>query len=293
MSDAERQASDPQAPDPQAENLWQRACLAMALFAVAPFPLGGVSLRARSGPVRERWLSGLTDLVRPLSSLHKLPTGITDDRLLGGLDLAATLKSGKPLAQRGLLAEADGGILLLAMAERLPAVTAAHVAGALDRGAVLLERDGLTDRLPARFGAVALDEGIEDDEAAPPALLERLAFHLDLTGLSLRDLSPFEVTSEAIQDARDLYRQIPTDEAVLNGLCEAAVALGIASLRAPKFALEAARAAAALDGRPVMDQDDAALAAGLVLAPRATVLPAPPDEALDALDPSPPDSRPT
>ena len=45
------------------------------------------------------------------------------DRLLGGLDLAATLRAGRPMPQRGLLAEADGGVLVLAMAERLAAGT--------------------------------------------------------------------------------------------------------------------------------------------------------------------------
>ena len=39
-------------------------------------------------------------------------------RLLGGLDLAATLHAGRPVAERGMLAEANGGIVLLAMAER-------------------------------------------------------------------------------------------------------------------------------------------------------------------------------
>ena len=46
--------------------------------------------------------------------------------------------------ERGLLAEADGGIVVLAMAERLPPATAARLAAVLDTGEVRLERDGLT-----------------------------------------------------------------------------------------------------------------------------------------------------
>ena len=37
---------------------------------------------------------------------------ITDSRLLGGLDLAATLRAGRPVAERRLLADSDGALLL-------------------------------------------------------------------------------------------------------------------------------------------------------------------------------------
>ena len=60
---------------------------------------------------------------------------------------------------------------------------------------------------------------------------------------------------------------------MLEALCGAAQALGIASLRAPLLALRAARAAAALAGRDRITEEDAALAARLVLGPRATQRP--------------------
>ena len=55
--------------------------------------------------------------------------------------------------------------------------------------------------------------------------------------------------------------------------------MGIASLRAPLLALRASCAAAALAGRDRVAMEDAALAGRLVLAPRATALPAPEQEA--------------
>jgi magnesium chelatase subunit D len=65
--------------------------------------------------------------------------------------------------------------------------------------------------------------------------------------------------------------QVPDD--AIEALCHAALSLGVDSLRAPWLALRAARAAAALDERDTVDDDDLALAARLVLAPRATRLP--------------------
>ena len=75
-------------------------------------------------------------------------------------------------------------LALQAFIERLPAGTAARIAAALDRREVLLERDGLCDRRPARIGVVLLDEGLADDPGVPEALADRLAFDIDLRLIS-------------------------------------------------------------------------------------------------------------
>ena len=59
----------------------------------------------------------------------------------------------------------------------------------------------------------------------------------------------------------------------VEALCTAAAALGIVSLRAPLLAIRVACASAALAGHAAIEQDDIALAARLVLAPRALVFP--------------------
>jgi magnesium chelatase subunit D len=114
---------------------WQRALMAATLFGITPLALG-VRVRARAGAVRERWLAIARELA-PAPWL-RVPHGVGADRLLGGLDLAATLASGKPVLERGLLAAADGGVVVLAMVERLEPRTAALIAAALDRGEVVL-----------------------------------------------------------------------------------------------------------------------------------------------------------
>ena len=68
--------------------------------------------------------------------------------------------------------------------------------------------------------------------------------------------------------------------------CQAAMGLGIDSLRAPLFALRAANVAAASCGRDHATEADVRLAASLVLAPRATHFP-PPDEADEPVDAHP------
>ncbi|CAN5298747.1 magnesium chelatase subunit D [soil metagenome] len=281
-----------------------------ALFAVDPAGLGGVALRARAGPRREAWLADLTALLPTGAPLRRVPLHIGDERLLGGLDLAATLQAGRPIAQRGVLSEADGGVVLLAMAERLSPSTAARLAAVLDTQHVAMERDGLGTRLPTRVGFVALDEGIADDEGLPARLLERLAFHLPLEEVAGRlvidapgagDLARGRLASghralacsrAEVAAAQAALSQVTASEAVIEALCAAALSLGVASIRAPMLALRAAKAAAALNGRREVDDDDAALAARLVLASRATRVPPDARAADEAASQAPPSEPP-
>jgi len=218
-----------------------------------------------------------------------VPPGIADDRLLGGLDLAATLAAGRPVVQRGVLADAHGGVVVLPMAERMTAGAAARISAALDTGELVLERDGFATRMPARFGVVALDESAADDECVPAGLADRLALHLDLAPVAARELDLPVPSRDAVAAARARLPGVRCAPEFVDVLCGAGAALGIASLRGPWFALRAAHALAALRARTEVDADDVAQAAALVLAPRATQVPAdaPPDA-----EPPPQDAQP-
>jgi magnesium chelatase subunit D len=269
---------------------WDDAAVAAALVAIDPAL--GANVRSGAGPVRDQWLALLRELLPASAPVRRIPLAVSDGRLLGGLDLAATLRAGRPIADRGLLAEAGGGIVLLAMAERIATATAARITAALDTKEIILERDGLTLRTALAAGVVALDEGLADDECPPSALLDRLAFHLDFAGIRAdAGIGRWHARGD-IDAARARLPAVRSPDDVLHALCETAFALGIASIRAPLLALRAARAAAALDGRSEVTVDDATLAARLVLAPRATLLPAaaaPPEEAAPGTTPQDPE----
>ncbi|EIC22920.1 magnesium chelatase subunit D [Thiorhodovibrio frisius] len=271
-------AQHPPEPAPaQRPDLWQDACMAAALFAVDPAGVAGLSVRALPGPVRDLWLEMLREFLPPETPLRRIPLHIADGRLLGGLDLSATLRAGRPIAERGLLAEVDGGVVLLAMAERVARSTAAHLSAVLDAGEILLERDGLTARTPTRFGVVALDEGADDDERLPNTLIDRFSLLIDLNPLSWRDVQtlPPDVELADILAARARLPKVRVDDDALDALCGTALALGVDSLRPTLAAVRVARVAAALAGREQLAPEDISLAARLVLAPRATRLPMP------------------
>jgi magnesium chelatase subunit D len=254
-----------------AASVWAEAAIAAQLFAVDPIGTGGVLVRSRAGPVRERWLTMLRRALAP-SHMKHVPLHIADGRLLGGLDLNATLLAGMPVAEMGLLAEADENVLVLAMAERLPSATTVYVTSAIDARETIVERDGLSLRMPARFGVVALDEGLED-EFAPAALCDRLGFHLDLNDIPVRDADEIFIDAREIVSARDRLHTLKADAQQVEALCATAAALGIVSLRAPLLAIRVACTSAALAAHDAIEQEDIALAARLVLAPRALVFP--------------------
>ena len=240
---------------------WQQAVLALRLLAIDP-GLGGVTIRARSGPVRD----ALLNLLDPTAK--RIHPAISDEALFGGLDLSATLTSGHLVEEQGLLAKA--GPMLLAMAERAPVRLAAHLSIALDRTV------GHTMN--------ALDEGAAPDEAVDPTLAARLAFHIDLSDVTLHDVSALptrKAEQPATFPARGGYiaaqgRVLPSmPPEITEQLTQIAAQLGIDSLRAPLFALRAAKAHAILQNRDTLTQDDVEIACALTLAHRATRVPEP------------------
>lgn len=251
---------------------WTNANLALACFALDPAGLGGIWLRARSGPVRDRFMDGLYLAVQGRNP-RRLHPNIGDDALFGGVDLAATLASGKLSRTEGILSQPS--VLILLMAERTTPGLAARLAAALDR------QDGLS--------LVALDEGAEPDETLAGALADRVAIHLDLSDLALGDAPPLAMDPGALAEARALLPRVTLPDTAIAEIAEVAHRLGVRSLRAPLLALAVARAAAALSGESEVDEPDLIVAVELVLAPRATQIPAPPAEEEEE-DPAEPDT---
>ena len=270
-----------------------------------PRGTGGVVLRSGPCPGRDLWISHLKAHLPPDTPLLRLPAGITPDRLLGGMDLGATLTTGRPVVRRGLLSEADGGILLVPMAERLPDHVVAALVEALDTGAIRLEREGASALHSARFVPVFLDESEEDEPGVAEALVDRVGPMVALEprwrpgsqGSGVGDLRDFLGSPDGGVDPGEsrgaVARPAPAPPATLldgaeHAVVEAAAALGIPSLRPTLRTLSVARALARARGMEEVDAELLGEAAGLVLAPRARVMPAAPEEP----PPPPPDAPP-
>ena len=254
---------------------WANAGRALALLAADPYRLKGMTIRARSGPVRDTYLEAVR---KRLGALRKLHPAMSRDALLGGLDFARTLATGQLTRSPGLL-DAPG-TLVLTMAERCPPDMAALIAAKLD------ERPDLA--------LIVLDEGADPDEFAPTVLTDHLAFHVSLDGIGRLDARAnglHRTGSTSAFRAKRGGRSTPSPTtrsrktpAEVTQLTTLAMRLGIDTLRLPQLAVHAARIHATLHGRTEPQEDDIRTAAELVLAPRARHIPEP-----DALPPEPPE----
>ncbi len=224
--------------------------LAARLFEHNPKGFGGICLRG-FGPVRDALVEQLASQLAERFPVAKIPINVDEDRLLGGIDLAAALQSGQAVRRAGLLETLMGGIAILPMAERIDPRIAAHIVQAMDRG---------------ELSVILLDDGLEGDEHPPEALLERLAFQCDLSAV--------RSTSDRIGGADGMAQHnVRLTKKQRSGLVATAAAFGVSSMRAAIFAERCAVALARFDGRDKVGDEDLLSASRLVLAPRATQMP--------------------
>lgn len=247
------------------------------------------SLLARS--FQSLWMSG-----DPATSLPfvELPLSATDDHLLGGLDLEATLASGKRRVSQGALARGDGGALYVDGVNLLDPGIADNIAAAIEDGVVRLEREGISESLSSRFVfigtsdpaegevnanlrdrvALLVEIGCEESSADDAGIIERaLEFDRDAAGFVEAYAVEMAAISAWIGEARALRSRIAIAREDINRIAQVAMTLGVEGNRADIFAARAACASAALGGRDQIADEDIVGAIKLVLLPRATTLP--------------------
>lgn len=225
----------------------------------------------------------------------ELPLNTTEDQLVGGIDLEATLAAGKRRASPGALTRANGGALYVDSVNLLNANCADSIAAALEDGVVRVEREGLSASFSSRFVFIGTSEPVEgevsanlrdrvgllvemgggDSAAADAEIIERaLEFDRDPIGF----IEAFAVETAAIkahiESSRLRLSQITIGRDDINRVAQVAMSLGVEGNRADIFSMRAARASAALAGRASIADEDIVTAIKLVLLPRATTLPA-------------------
>ena len=247
---------------------------ALMLLAIEP-ELRGVLIASESGLAASTLARGFASLYvnrlrKTDSTLVELPISVTEDRLLGGLDLEKTLASGQRELAIGLLARADGGVLFADNINLLDGIAATHVAHTLGSREVRIEREGLSAVQRADFkfigtynpaeGEVSpllrdsvglIVESSSEYSADEKVEIVARAFRFDHDPRGFTEDFAIETAEieSAIECARELLPRVRVSKEQRRQIALIAMKLGVEGNRADVFAVRAARANAALGSR--------------------------------------------
>ena len=284
--------------------------------------IGGVLITGQKGTAKSTAVRALGELTH--KKVITLPLSVTEDRLIGSVDLEQTMKTGRAVYQPGILSEADGQILYVdevnLLQDHLTDIVLTAHASMENR----VEREGISAVSDCRFllvGTMNPEEGelrqhfldqfglcvVIGSENKPEQRLAivkaAMAYEDDPRGFAA-SFAPLEAElREKIEAASRLLPTIKATEANRLYMVSKCLEAEVQGHRADLTLEETAKAVAAWNGHTEITQEDIDVAAPYVLLHRRRNTEQPPEEQPqeqqeqepqeqnDANDTSPPDRR--
>ncbi|KAL3339102.1 hypothetical protein AABB24_027966 [Solanum stoloniferum] len=298
-----------------------KTVMARGLHAILPPIEVVVGSMANADPnCPEEWEDGLADRIEydsdgniktqiVKSPFVQIPLGVTEDRLIGSVDVEESVKSGTTVFQPGLLAEAHRGVLYVDEINLLDEGISNLLLNVLTEGVNTVEREGISFRHPCKPLLIATYN--PEEGAVREHLLDRIAINLsaDLP-MSFEDRvaavdiatrfqecsnEVFKMVDEETDNgktqiilAREYLKDVTVSRDQLKYLVMEAIRGGCQGHRAELYAARVAKCLAAIDGRERVNVDDLKKSVELVILPRSSIMENPPDQQNQPPPPPPP-----
>ena len=247
--------------------------------------IGGALICGEKGTAKSTLVRAAAELSGD-RKIVELPLNVTEDRLVGSIDMRAALVHGRRELEPGLLKEADGNILYVDEVNLLSDHIVNDLLEVAASGVNVVEREGISISHPARFLLVGsmnpeegklrpqfLDrfglyvevEGEKDAETRMEIMHRRLAFERDPAAFAAGYEEETRRLRTAIEKAIDFLPRVNLTENALQLAASLAAEAWCQGHRAELVIVQTARAIAALDGRTVLNLSDLQTAAEYAL----------------------------
>ncbi len=207
----------------------------------------------------------------------ELPLGITEDRLVGTLDIELAIKKGEKRFESGLLAEANRNFLYVDEVNLLEDHIVDLLLDSAAMGINYVEREGISFFHPARFilvGTMNPEEGdlrpqlldrfglcvyiqsIKDKELRMEILKRKTAFDNDPEEFMNKWKDEQKRLSEKIVGAKARLKDIEIPDEIFSSVTDITTSLSLDGHRADIVLVKAARAYAAFNGKSTVTKED-------------------------------------